>query len=570
MNILIAGKEDSLQVETVEMLGQLGHTCYDVRDRDEVFSSCQNKKLDIIMIHASFILAHGSKSINEIRNLNKSLYTLIVLVCIQENTELLSSVEHCDLDDIMRFPIELEVFRIKINSYAKSILHYRNTAEQNNRYLLLLREQTNELKVADHVYSAIIKSAQIKLPGMKSLNQPASLLSGDTLFTSVSPTGSTMIMLADFTGHGLSAAIVALPSSEIFYGMVNKGYCISDIVTELNKKLYRLLPRDMYCAAILVEITEICDHISIWNGGLPEAYLLDENSIINATIESFQPPLGVMATDKFDAQTRIINCQPKDKLIFHTDGIMSAINSQGVKISRDIIKQCIAASKKHSPFDNISLVLAQFIKQTVQRDDITVVEYILSKSNHCYDENSENEDIIPTTWSFNTQLRHDVLSAFNPVPIILNQIMEYAHLTPYKEKLFTVLSELYNNALDHGILKLDSKLKNSAEGFSTFYTRREELLNNLKAGCITIDVSHSPQIEGGKLTLKVSDSGDGFDFKLIEHQKIDSNEPKLHGRGVLLISQICDSVVYSSNGSCVEITFSWSNRDKLARKNNAA
>ncbi|VAW75515.1 Serine phosphatase RsbU, regulator of sigma subunit [hydrothermal vent metagenome] len=560
MNVLIAGKEDSQQNVIIDILGQLGHTGFDVRDRDRVFTACQTNKLDIILVSTSFVLAHGSRSITEIRSINQSAYVLIILVCDKGSIDLLNSIDSSNLDDVIRLPIEPVTFRLKINAYFKSIRHHRKTADQNNRYLLLLREQTNELKVADHVHSAIIKSAQKKLAGFNSLNQPASLLSGDSIFTSMTPSGSTIMMLADFTGHGLSAAIVALPSSEIFYGMVNKGYCISEIASELNKKLHRLLPRDMYCAAIIVEIAVDCNHISIWNGGLPEAYLLSCDNKIISTIESFQPPLGIMDVDQFNAQTKIVDCQVGDKVILYTDGILAAVNPQGVKIEKDIIKQCINSSIDQSPFFNIRLYLAQFIQQTVQRDDISVVSYTLAVNSQPENERDTTSAIIPTTWSFNTILHHDILGTHNPVPAILNQILEYTNLSPYREKLFMLLSELYNNALDHGILKLDSKLKSSAEGFSTFYTRREQLLSSLKHGWIELNVSHLPEDNGGRLVVKVSDSGSGFDFKATK-PKTDGTQSQYHGRGVLLINKICDSVVYSNKGSCVEVIFLWSNDD---------
>ncbi len=569
MNVLIAGKEDSLQDDVIQLLEKLGHTGFDVRDRDGVFTACQTNKLDIIFLSTSFVLAHGSQSITEIRSINQSSYILIILLCHQSSIDLLNSIDSTHLDDVIRLPIEPVTFRLKLNAYCKSIRHHRKTADQNNRYLLLLREQTNELKVADHVHSAIIKSAQKKLSGFSSLNQPASLLSGDSIFTSMTPSGNTIIMLADFTGHGLSAAIVALPSSEIFYGMVNKGYCVSEIATELNKKLHRLLPRDMYCAAIIVEIAADCNHISIWNGGLPEAYLIARDNTIHSTIESFHPPLGVMNTDLFDAQTKIINCQLGDKIILYTDGILAAVNPQGVKIEKDIVKQCINASVQQTPFENISLTLAQFIQQTVQRDDISVVSYTLSANKQVATELETPMVIIPTTWSFNTTLHHDILGAYNPVPNILNQILEYMNLSPYREKLFTLLSELYNNALDHGILKLDSKLKSSAEGFSTFYSRRERLLSSLEHGWIEILVSHVPEKNGGRLIVKVSDSGTGFDYKATK-SNADEAQIQYHGRGVLLINKICESVVYSKNGSCVEVIFLWSNNDLEAECSSAA
>ncbi len=54
--------------------------------------------------------------------------------------------------------------------------------------------------------------------------------------------------------------------------------------------------------------------------------------------------------------------------------------------------------------------------------------------------------------------------------------------------MYTVLSELFNNALEHGILHLDSKLKSEADGFQLYYENRETSLQALKAGHIKIRI----------------------------------------------------------------------------------
>jgi hypothetical protein len=54
------------------------------------------------------------------------------------------------------------------------------------------------------------------------------------------------------------------------------------------------------------------------------------------------------------------------------------------------------------------------------------------------------------------------------------------------------LAELYSNALEHGLLHLDSVLKNSAQGFAKYYALRHERLNALEEGYIRFDIKHQP------------------------------------------------------------------------------
>ena len=45
---------------------------------------------------------------------------------------------------------------------------------------------------------------------------PMALFNGDVLLADISPTGSLMVLLGDFTGHGLPAAIGSMPLASIF------------------------------------------------------------------------------------------------------------------------------------------------------------------------------------------------------------------------------------------------------------------------------------------------------------------------------------------------------------------
>jgi hypothetical protein len=61
------------------------------------------------------------------------------------------------------------------------------------------------------------------------------------------------------------------------------------------------------------------------------------------------------------------------------------------------------------------------------------------------------------------------LKLFDPVPLMTHFINQVQGLKPYTNTLNTILAELYSNALEHGLLGLDSSLKNSAQGFARYY-----------------------------------------------------------------------------------------------------
>lgn len=57
------------------------------------------------------------------------------------------------------------------------------------------------------------------------------------------------------------------------------------------------------------------------------------------------------------------------------------------------------------------------------------------------------------------------------------------------------------------------------------------------------------------LQFRVEDEGEGFNYKAIPNPTHPDNLDKCGGRGVFLMTQLCDRVKYHDNGSTVEMCF---------------
>lgn len=135
-----------------------------------------------------------------------------------------------------------------------------------------------------------------------------------------------------------------------------------------------------------------------------------------------------------------------------------------------------------------------------------------------------------------------------------------------QDKLSMILTELFCNSLDHGLLKLDSNVKSTPEGFMQFYADKESRLEALNSGSIAISVSNKPNKTGGELTIVFEDSGNGFDVKKMQEKdnlkNLTNDEIKFSGRGLSLIKNYCSSVNYNDAGNRIECVYSWTNVDE--------
>lgn len=149
----------------------------------------------------------------------------------------------------------------------------------------------------------------------------------------------------------------------------------------------------------------------------------------------------------------------------------------------------------------------------------------------------------------------DSLRLINPVPVMVNTLMEIQGLQNYRQDIFMIVSELFANALDHGVLGLDSGLKSSPEGFMRFYALKDERLQQLTQGKVRLLFIHQPTEQGGRLVVKVLDSGNGFDWH--GRGRAQASNEAYCGRGVILLETLCSSVVYHGCGNRVTAVFDW-------------
>ena len=133
--------------------------------------------------------------------------------------------------------------------------------------------------------------------------------------------------------------------------------------------------------------------------------------------------------------------------------------------------------------------------------------------------------------------------------------MEVHGLRTQGAVIHAVLSELYSNALEHGVLGLDSRLKRDTEGFAHYYQQRRERLATLKSGFVRVSLQVEPIGESGRVLIQVEDSGAGFDVTKVMARPLDAD--RLSGRGVSLVRQLCPAARWAPDGRSATVEFSW-------------
>jgi hypothetical protein len=424
-----------------------------------------------------------------------------------------------------------------------------------------------EHEVAKRFFDRIVSPNIDAFEGVHTSVTALSIFNGDVFLAEKKPSGDLLIFLGDFTGHGLSAAIGAIPISSIFHGMVNKGFTLNRIATEMNKKLREILPTGNFLACAFAEINHKDNSLTFWNAGLHDILVVVKDKGLKRVVSS-SLPLGIVPDIKLVIKPEVFMCNQVVHFFMYTDGVVEGSNAQGELFGDARLVHTVNSFLSRQKASWIQLIhddLNAFATQSGFADDMSMVHVDMNAFLQGMELSHEHhiaEALVDEAgpWRLDFYFTPDIMRRINPVASMVDLILSLQPIYPYRRALYTLLEELYNNALEHGLLSLDSEMKSSGiDGFGLFLKERERRLEALKDGSILINVIHHPDadLSGGLIEFRVKDSGDGFDF----HSWKDKlpGQQAFSGRGLVIVNELCETMEFKGCGNQVYAAFRWEN-----------
>ena len=463
-------------------------------------------------------------------------------------------------EDFISKPVSVEVVTAKVKAHRRITRLYRQLDSQYQELRRYHHHVSLEHELVEAIFRRYIEDNFIEAENFRYHISPKSVFNGDILLAAYGPSDNLYILIGDVTGHGLPAAVGAMPVSPVFFTMVRKGRSVGVIAAELNKVLGKLLPDNMLMAACLLELNGAGDQVAVWSGGLPPAVMADSRGAIKQMIEPLHCPLGMLTEHEFSQDIQVYSVSPDDKIYLFTDGLEESRNEQG---------EMFGDSRLYGLFDGQSIdgqstdgqstdmyerildTLSRFTGGVEQDDDITLAELSCIAPGAARWRDSGDEAVSVLPWSLRLKLGAGELKVANPVQQVVRLLSNAVGVDVHQDYISTILSELYANSLEHGLLGLDSSIKSSEDGFIEYYTLRKERLQQLSEGEIEITVSLSHDSDGSRVTVCVRDSGEGFDAEVERELETDAG----YGRGIGIVRELCERVEYCEGGSCVTAVY---------------
>src|SRR5690606_34240965 len=140
-------------------------------------------------------------------------------------------------------------------------------------------------------------------------------------------------------------------------------------------------------------------------------------------------------------------------------------------------------------FDEILGSVQEFIGGGEKNDDLSLLEIVMEEPHKV--DSVARETIFRrysslAEWDMCFEIKPTSFHAFDTLPLLLNEFIAVPGPRKYGGTLYTIAADLYSNALDHCVLKLDSAMKDTPESFTRHYQVREPRLRAVSAWYIRI------------------------------------------------------------------------------------
>jgi len=286
--------------------------------------------------------------------------------------------------DGSRFEAELTVSELRIDGQRAFAGVIRDIGER-KRAERLLRESAAKLQryydaseaensLAMALIEQQMKRSGLSHPAVDYWLSPALNFSGDVLAATEAPNGSLFLLIADATGHGLTAAISTLPLLTLFYRLADEGIALQPMLLEINRHLRESLPVGRFVAATLVQVDAQRRQGELWIGGMPDVLMLACNGTVRQRFASHGLPLGIVDGEACDFIPEIFSWESGGQLAMYSDGLREAANQDGTPFGEEKLLAALGNSASVAGRrDAVQDALLEHLGTTPPQDDVSLL-----------------------------------------------------------------------------------------------------------------------------------------------------------------------------------------------------
>lgn len=207
--------------------------------------------------------------------------------------------------------------------------------------------------------------------------EPATEVGGDYYDFIEMKDGSIGIVVADVSGHGMSAGLMMAITKSCLHTHTNFQDNLADMMGSMNRILYNLSEQRSMVTMFLSSLNLEEMTLTYTNAGHPFTYIVRPNGDGTSDIlslESISYPLAIKKELQFSAKK--VDLKPGDFLVCYSDGIVESLDDNEQVFGYDRIEEILSSERFSTSRDLLETLITEVrihIGTAEQFDDITAV-----------------------------------------------------------------------------------------------------------------------------------------------------------------------------------------------------
>jgi len=229
------------------------------------------------------------------------------------------------------------------------------------------RRVQQEMAIAADIQQGLMSVTVPDVPYAKvnAVSYPCKDIGGD-FFDLVHTDKGLSLIVADVSGKGVPAAVVASILQGMLYSHLAEDASLSEMVATVNRFLFEKIGGRRYATLVIARCAPTGE-LELMNCGHVPPILVSGSTITK--LEDGNLPVGLIPAAQFTATK--LQLKPGDRLIVVTDGVTEAEDSNGEFFGNDRLELCCSQG-----VDGIEAAVTNFRRTTPLSDDCTMTELV--------------------------------------------------------------------------------------------------------------------------------------------------------------------------------------------------
>ncbi len=258
------------------------------------------------------------------------------------------------------------------NDILRAIAHEAASLVENARLVQAeeaARRYQQELAIAASIQQRLmaVTIPEVPFARLSGRNLSCKEIGGD-FFDAVNTEDGLTVVLADVSGKGVSAALLASTLQGMIYSQLIARMPLTEIVAAVNRFFTHKHIGEKYATVIIARIRQDGE-LEYVNCGHVPPLLVCNHEIIRPSHGNL--PVGLLADAVYESDR--YDLHPGDRLVLVTDGVTEAENASGDFFDNERLE---AVAAKSGTLEDIFAAVANFCAGTPLNDDCTVVEML--------------------------------------------------------------------------------------------------------------------------------------------------------------------------------------------------